>query len=217
MEHGKYYHIYNRGNNSETVFNSDEEFKYFLGLYKKYITPIADTFAWALMSNHFHFFVRIKMEVEIGFLAPLSIGEEKGKWKIIAKKEVMKLGLDQNKVKQPNPSRQFSHLFNAYAKYYNVEHQRTGSLFEKSFERTLVDSKKYKKHLVYYVHHNPIHHGIVSNYTDYKWTSYNDFVDSKDSFVLKNEVLEWFFDIDNFVFFHQQEHDRYLKRGAAED
>jgi REP element-mobilizing transposase RayT len=217
LEFGKYYHIYNRGNNSETVFNSDKEFKHFLELYEKYITPVADTFAWALMSNHFHFFVRIKMEVEIGFLAPLPIGEDKEKWKIISKEEVKKLGILKNKIKQPNPSRQFSHLFNAYAKYYNVIHQRTGSLFEKSFERTLVDSERYKKHMVYYIHHNPIHHGIVQGYTDYKWTSYNDFVDKKDSFVVKDEVLDWFFDIDNFIFFHQQEHDLYLSRGDEED
>ena len=213
LEHGKYYHIYNRGNNSETIFNSDKEFKHFLGLYEKYITPIADTFAWALMSNHFHFFVRIKMEVEIGFLAPLPKGAEKGKWKIISKEEIKKLGLPKNKVKQPNPSRQFSHLFNAYAKYYNVIHQRTGSLFEKSFERTLVDSERYKKHMVYYVHHNPIHHGVVQDYTNYKWTSYNDFVSEKKTIVMKDEVLEWFFNIDNFIFFHQQEHDLYLSRG----
>ncbi len=216
LEFGKYYHIYNRGNNSESVFNSDNEFKRFLKLYEKFITPIANTYAWALMSNHFHFFIRIKTEEEIGFLAPLYKADEKGKWKIISKEEVIKLGLPKNKIRKPNPSRQFSHLFNAYAKYYNEAHKRTGSLFEKSFERILVDSERYKKHMVYYIHHNPIHHGVVQDYTDYKWTSYNDFKNNKDSFVLKDEVLEWFFDIDNFIFFHHQEHDLYLLAGDSD-
>ncbi len=217
LEFGKYYHIYNRGNNSEVIFSSDGEFKHFLGLYEKYISPIADTFAWALMSNHFHFFIRIKTEEEIGYLPPIPQGMEKEKWKIISHDEMIDLGLPKNRIKKPKPSRQFSHLFNAYAKYYNVAHKRTGSLFEKSFERIAVESDRYKKHMVYYVHHNPIHHGVVQGYTDYKWTSYKDFINNKDSFVMKDEVLEWFFDIDNFIFFHHQEHDLYLLKGDIED
>ena len=33
---------------------------YFLYLFAKYINPIADTFAWSLMKNHFHMLFRIK-------------------------------------------------------------------------------------------------------------------------------------------------------------
>ena len=32
----------------------------FLSLYDKYISPVADTYAWVLMGNHFHLLVRIK-------------------------------------------------------------------------------------------------------------------------------------------------------------
>lgn len=38
----------------------------------KYISPVADTFAWVLMKNHFHFLVRIKSESEIN-LAELNL------------------------------------------------------------------------------------------------------------------------------------------------
>ncbi|NOX46285.1 MAG: hypothetical protein GXO89_04830 [Chlorobi bacterium] len=217
LEYGNYYHIYNRGNNSETIFSSDSGFQHFLGLYRRYITPVADTFAWALMSNHFHFFLRIKAEEDIGFLPPSSKVTEGNKWDTISYDEVVKLGLPEKKIKKPNPSRQFSHMFNAYAKYYNVIHQRTGSLFEKSFERILVDTESYKKHMVYYVHHNPIHHGVVKDYVDYKWTSYSDFINNKKTFVMKDEVIDWFYDLDNFIFFHQEEHELFGLRSAAED
>jgi REP element-mobilizing transposase RayT len=54
---GNYYHIYNRGNNGEPLFFEEENYIYFLKLYDKYISPIAETYAWCLMKNHFHFLV----------------------------------------------------------------------------------------------------------------------------------------------------------------
>lgn len=64
LQHDKYYHIYNRGINGELLFKSDDNFDYFLKKYDYYISEVADTFAWCLMHNHFHFLVRIKDENE---------------------------------------------------------------------------------------------------------------------------------------------------------
>ena len=65
LEYGKYYHIYNRGINGCDIFRETSNFRYFLKLYEKYITIVADTYVWVLMKNHFHFLVRIKEEKEI--------------------------------------------------------------------------------------------------------------------------------------------------------
>ena len=62
---GNYYHIYNRGNNKADIFFENENYYYFLRLYAKYIEPIAQTFAWCLLKNHFHFLIRIKEKEEI--------------------------------------------------------------------------------------------------------------------------------------------------------
>ena len=60
LDYGKFYHIYNRGINSCNVFTETDNYQYFLNLYDKHISPVADTYAWVLMKNHFHFLVRIK-------------------------------------------------------------------------------------------------------------------------------------------------------------
>lgn len=62
---GRYYHIFNRGINSCNLFRKADNYNYFLELYDKHISPIADTYAWVLMPNHFHLMVRIKEVEEI--------------------------------------------------------------------------------------------------------------------------------------------------------
>ena len=69
IDYGQYYHIYNRGINSCDIFKEAENYDYFLKLYNKYISPIADTFAWVLMPNHFHLLIRVREENEILFIS----------------------------------------------------------------------------------------------------------------------------------------------------
>ncbi len=56
LEKGNYYHIYNRGNNGIDVFFDSESYYHFLRLFDRYISPIAETYAWCLLKNHFHIF-----------------------------------------------------------------------------------------------------------------------------------------------------------------
>jgi len=90
---GNYYHIYNRGNNSDTTFYEDENYYHFLKLYKKYLDPVVDTFAGCLLKNHFHLLVYIKEENEI-------------------KKNKLRYSTIE-KLKAISASKQFSHFFNA--------------------------------------------------------------------------------------------------------
>ncbi len=64
LQQGVYYHIYNRGNNRQDIFLETRNYAYFLKLYATYIAPIADTYAYCLLKNHFHLMVRIRSEAE---------------------------------------------------------------------------------------------------------------------------------------------------------
>jgi putative transposase len=63
--HSNFYHIFNRGINGCVLFREPDNYRYFLDLYDKHISPIADTYSWVLMPNHFHLLVRIKEEAEM--------------------------------------------------------------------------------------------------------------------------------------------------------
>ena len=163
LEYGKIYHIYNRGVNSCTLFHNDENNRYFLKLYNKYIPQIADTLAWVLMGNHFHLLVRIKDEYEIQPFPPLEPPSGS------SNSDGVPLP-----TRKPKPSHQLSHLFNAYAQAYNKVKSRTGPLFESPFHRKLVESTAYLKNLVIYIHNNPIHHNLNTRFSEYQWSSFNE-------------------------------------------
>ncbi len=183
--YGNYYHIYNRGNNGIDVFLETENYYHFLRLYAKYIEPIAETFAWCLLKNHFHILVRIK-----------------------DRDEIIKEDLSYNTTEVPkviDPSRQFSHFFNAYTQAVNKRHNRTGSLFETTFERKLVTSEAYFQQLIYYIHNNPVHHGFVTKMSLYPWSSYETIISEKPTKLKRIEVLDIFGGIEDYLYFHNQQ------------
>ena len=55
-----YYHIYHRGTNRENLFIEERNYQHFLDLYSQHIAPVADTFVYCLLRNHFHILVRVK-------------------------------------------------------------------------------------------------------------------------------------------------------------
>jgi REP element-mobilizing transposase RayT len=65
LEPGHYDHIYNRGNNRENIFVEERNYVYFLKLYANHIEPIAETFAYCLLRNHFHFLIRLKDDTRL--------------------------------------------------------------------------------------------------------------------------------------------------------
>jgi len=182
---GNYYHIYNRGNNGQDIFFEIGNYDYFLKLYHQYIYPIAETYAWCLMKNHFHLLVYLRTE-----------------------NEILKDSLKYSTVESPktlDPSKQFGHLFNAYTQAINKRYSRTGVLFEKPFERKLITSERYLNNLIYYIHNNPVHHGFVKTMADYSWSSYGSMVSDKPTKLQREEVLEMFLGRQNFVDYHAKE------------
>jgi REP element-mobilizing transposase RayT len=190
MQRGKalqpdtYYHIYNRGNNRESVFVEERNYRYFLKLYEKYIFPIADTFAYCLMPNHFHFLLRIKSEDELMTQREMSDFSKKSDISLL-------------------PTRAFAALFTAYTKAFNKTYQRTGRLFQEHFGRVEVDSDHYFTNLVFYIHWNPQKHGFVKDFREWPWSSYGTLISSQPSHVERGVVHDWFGGVSRLQAFHQ--------------
>ncbi len=64
------YHIYNHANGNDNLFRNEENYAYFLKRYAYFIHPIAKTYAYCLMPNHFHLLVKIRSEEGIAITFP---------------------------------------------------------------------------------------------------------------------------------------------------
>lgn len=166
LEKDCYYHIYNRGINSETIFLSDENKIYFLKLLSKYLINKVDILAYCLMDNHYHLVIKVN-----------------GSEKVV--------------------TQAFSNFFNAYAKVFNKQNQRTGSLFEKHFKRIKLSDETYLRQLILYVHLNPKHHFDIS-FENYRFSSYPAFLSDQETKIKRDDVLALFENRENFMFCHNQ-------------
>ena len=227
---GKYYHIYNRGNNRNNLFSIPADYEHFLRLYEKYISPVAETLAWGLMPNHIHLLVRIKENVVYKYSPDIPVHDklidtvgwekwfEEHKWETtdlsafatFKRRQVFDAdGLsvadlsafvepDNVKVeKKPVPHRHFSHLFNAYTRYYHNRTGGCGNLFERPFKRNEVDNQSYLKQLILYIHNNPVHHGFCKHPLEYSWSSYITCISDKPTKLKREAVTNLFENIDN--------------------
>ncbi len=203
-----HYHIYNRGNNRENIFIQERNYTHFMNLYTKYIEPIADTFAFCLLRNHFHLSVRIKSKGEI-----------------FPNEETLKVfSTDQNPVRQGSPaikgtrrgkkplgsvleqypSQRFSDFFNAYAKAINTAYDRTGSLFQHPFGRVPITSERQFWAVIAYIHQNPQKHKFVEDFRDWKWSSYRVMLSDQPTKLKRDVVLDWFGGKQSYLDLHEK-------------
>ena len=196
LKYGSYYHIYNRGNNRENIFIEERNYAYFLRLYAEHIVPVADTYAYCLLRNHFHLLVRIKTvdEQEAWHRDQYQTGSRKRSHQ--SRRPVFS---------RKDPSQQFSNLFNVYTKAINKAYQRTGALFERPFGRIGVTSEDYFAQLVIYIHQNPQKHGFVDDFRRWPFSSYHTLLSKKPTDLHRDEVLAWFGGMENVEAAHQKE------------
>ena len=178
LTEGEYFHIYNRGVNSEDIFKERRNYYYFLRQYFFYCSAVFDTLAYALLKNHFHLLVYVKENVQVS--------------------QYNKQG-----IKQLNASRQLSHFVNSYAQSVNKANNRTGPLFESPFERKLIENDSYLTSLIYYCHYNAQLHEFVKDFKEWEFSSYHTIVKNDNTFLASQKILDWFGGIVAFEKAHE--------------
>lgn len=180
-----YYHIYNRGINGENIFKEERNYAYFLQKYTQFVSPIAETYAYCLMRNHFHLLVKTRSENDIKL-------SEDG------------LAKNTNKPIHWLLSNAFASLFKSYSQSINKAYKRTGRLFEEPFRRVWVDNDEYFTELIYYIHHNPEKHGFINDFREYPHSSYQSHLRTAITRLQRDDVLKWFGGREEFEKFHSK-------------
>ncbi len=197
-----YYHIYNRGNNGENIFVQERNYEHFMNLYFKYIDPIAETFAYCLLRNHFHVSLKTRAEEEIIETLKVSTANKN----LVGQKSVANQGARQagKPLGSGYLSKKFSDFFNAYAKSINKAYGRTGSLFQHPFGRVPITTDRQFWNVIAYIHQNPQKHKFVKDFREWKWSSYGILIAEKPTKLKRDIVLDWFGGRENYLELHQQ-------------
>src|SRR3990167_760863 len=148
---GTVVHVYNRGNNRESIFHELCRFPYSR-------IRITDThkgnfklYAFCLMPNHFHLLIEQCGDIPIS--------------KIIAK------------------------VCTSYSRYINAKYKRVGHVFQDRFKAVLIESNEQLMWTSAYIHMNAVKDGLVKHPSDYKWSSYNDYVSDRNLPIIHTNFL----------------------------
>lgn len=181
------YHIFNRGIDRQTIFNTKWEYnrafetlkfyrfanlpfrlsrllnlpendrQYIIRDLNQNNEKLVDIIAFCLMPNHFHFMLK--------------------------------------QLKDNGISKFIANFTNSYTKYFNTKHERIGHLFEGQFKAVLVETNEQLIHLSRYIHLNPVSSFIIKteDLGKYKWSSLQEYLKvSKESVCQKDIVLDQF-------------------------
>ena len=64
----------------------------------------------------------------------------------------------------------------SYVYWYNNKYDRYGHLFQERYKSEVVEGDGYLLTVLRYIHQNPLKAGLVKDLSDYKWSSYNEYI-----------------------------------------
>jgi REP element-mobilizing transposase RayT len=64
----------------------------------------------------------------------------------------------------------------SYVYWYNWKYNRSGHLFQDRYKSEVVEDEKYLINVIRYIHQNPLKANIVKDISEYKWSSYSEYV-----------------------------------------
>lgn len=76
------------------------------------------------------------------------------------------------------------------------------------YERKLVTTEEYFQQLIFYIHNNPVHHGLVKQMSLYPWSSYETMLSEKPTMVKRKEVIALFSGKKSYIYYHANQKKR---------
>lgn len=149
------YHVYNRGNEKQTIFFSRNNYIFFLRKVRSEWLRYCDILVYCLMPNHFHF-----------LLMPKAGG-------------CTYVVLKEKETHIQNLSKAIGKTLSSYTQAINEEQNRTGNLFQKKTKaKWLSEQDGTSSYIVEcgsYIHANPVAAGLVITELDWEYSSARDY------------------------------------------
>jgi Transposase and inactivated derivatives len=201
---GHIYHVYNRGNNSQTIFYARENYLFFLEKLRKHLLPHADVLAWCLMPNHFHLMIEVKqVDIEIGEQVTSDGASEGFTWSETLTKSPRRRTLNDS----------IGIILRSYSRAIQKQEKNTGSLFQKETKALCLTEEQgvspayfnshfgmmgnldlpetnYPNVCFDYIHLNPVSAKLVAEPEDWEFSSYRDYFCGRKGKLINRELAK---------------------------
>ena len=170
---GEYFHLVNRGNLKCVIFKDDADRARFLF----YILHLQSPESFDVIGRHVKKFIKTS---DFGF-------NEKELKEITNKRlvKVIAFSLMPNhfhilvqSMVDNGISIYMQKILNGYTKYFNAKYQQSGHLFQGPFRAVHIKDNEQLLYTSAYIHLNPREIGYRHKETEYRWSSFRDFVGS---------------------------------------
>jgi len=132
-----------------------------------------------ILRGHNRQTVFLDNEDKIKFLETLSMYKEESRYRIygycLMDNHIHLLLHDQ----EENLGLIMRRIGSRYVYWYNYKYKRCGHLFQDRFRSEAVETDAYLLTVLRYIHNNPRKAGLVKDFSEYKWSSYNDYINNK--------------------------------------
>ncbi|MBN2174167.1 MAG: transposase [Bacteroidales bacterium] len=187
FKEGYIYHIYNRGNNKNRIFFTEDNYLFFLRKVRKELADYVIFLAYCLMPNHFHFLVRVKVklsdELKTHSSDDLKSSDEYiGTGHRVYSSDDFKSSDEYRKSDEYSKliSKKIAILLRSYTRAINIQQNTTGSLFQQKTRSKCLNEldrnqTDYLKTCFFYIHQNPLKAGLVDQLEDWAYSSFPDY------------------------------------------
>lgn len=193
FEPGEVYHVYNRGNHSQTIFFNRDNYAYFLSKVRKEWLRFCDILCYCLMPTHFHFMVVPFPDACV----PVFTGQKET--------QMQKL------------SKVIGKTLSSYARAIQNQQGFIGNLFQKKTKSKCLTNEDqelesgfstidYLINCMHYIHLNPEEAKLVLRAIDWEFSSLFELAGLKSEILCNKELL---FKLTGLTEMDLRDHDRF--------
>ena len=102
----------------------------------------------------------------------------------------------------------------AYVRYFNLRHQRTGTLWEGRYRSNLIESERYLLVCMVYIDLNPVRAGMVAQPEDFRWSSHRHCIGLASDKLVTPHALFWA--LGNTPFAREAAYAELVRQGLAQ-
>ena len=203
----EYYHVFNRGNNKQTIFLDERDWTRFLFLILYLQSPLV----FQNLSRPISYFVENRaFNISSVDLAEIVRDKYVGLISFALMPNHFHLILHEST--EGGIARYMQRVLCAYTKYFNTKYQKSGHLFQGPYKAVHVTDNEQLLYLSAYVHRNPRELPDWKNKEQtYPWSSYQDYVKENrwDQLLTQHIILDQFKD--------KKEYSDFLKSSSAKE